>query len=134
MKNEISTILGYVFLFLFIYFIFILGNDTFSFSEGVEGVNTELSAGNKKALMGVMFLIIIIFIVVMVIFGNNLLFFNLRHAEPFMNSISCSKKLDDEKMFCSTEHKKTLFTNLVTLDKKIDYLKKEFEKMKKKNK
>ena len=108
-----------------------LGNAKFSLDSTTEGVSNDLlTFKDRTILIAFTFLFIIIFIVVMLLYGKDLLGLNARYTEPFLGNISCANKLDDEKMFCSTEYKKSLFTNLVALDKKIDYLKKKFEKNK----
>ena len=76
----------------------------------------------------------------MIMFGGSLIGLNARYTEAFKNNddiegfvdtIACSNKMEDQKLFCSQEYKKSLFTNLVSIDKKIDFLMKKFEKSKK---
>ena len=139
-KNYLSMLIGGFLLFIGVYMLFILGNDKFSSSGQGDGVNPDVSGKNLDLLTILTFLIIVGFIVGMVMFGENIIGLNLRYAEPFvggdqkeefLSSIICSKKLDKEKMFCSKEYKDSLFSDLVSIDQKIDYLKKEFKKIKK---
>ena len=142
-KETISNIIMIFFIVIFCLMIMGMSGDTFSIGDVVEGVDTELDKKSSTILMGLTFVLIVGIIVLMVLFGNNLLGLKLRYREgfsdlddneleEFMGAGSCTKNLSDEKLFCSTEHKKSLFTNLVSLDRKIDYLKKEFVKIKKK--
>ena len=135
-------IIGGFILFLGVYIILMLGNDKFSLEPGTAGVNADITGKNVNLLGLLTFLLIFGFIILMVLFGNNLISLNLRYSEQFvggdkeefLSSISCSKKLKEDKLFCSKEYKDSLFSDLVAIDKKIDYLKKEFKKIKKSGK
>ena len=151
-KETISSIIMCFFIVILFLMVMGMSGDTFSINGDTEGVNTDLNKSGSTILMGLTFLLIVGIMIIMIFFGNNLLNLKLRYKEGFtdtegfvdnegftdnegfMGSGSCTKNLSDEKLFCSTEHKKSLFTNLVSLDRKIDYLKKEFEKIKRKKK
>tara|TARA_Y100000389_G_C17398170_1_gene483800 strand:- start:796 stop:1230 length:435 start_codon:yes stop_codon:yes gene_type:complete len=141
-KNILSMIIGGFILFIGVYMIFMLGNEKFSFDSGTPGANKDITGTNLNLLGLLTFLLIFGFIILMVLFGNNLINLNLRYSEQFvggdkeefLSSISCSKKLKEDKLFCSKEYKDSLFSDLVAIDKKIDYLKKEFKKIKKSGK
>lgn len=140
-KNFASMIIGGFILFIGVYMLFLIGNEKFSFEKGAAGVNQELTGKNVNLLGFLTFILIFGFIVGMTMFGNNIISLNLRYAEPFTENIegfsetiACSDKLKKEKLFCQKEYKDSLFSDLVAIDKKIDYLKKEFKRIKKSGK
>ena len=102
----------------------ILGNKQFSLVSSEDGLNL-----NEKNLLSLLIVVIIVgFCVVLAMFGSNVLNVGIRYSEHFMNSVQCTKEMDEDKFFCSKNDRKTLFNNLVSLDKKIDILKKQCKK------
>ena len=109
-KNILSMIIGGFILFLGVYIILMLGNDKFSLEPGTAGVNADITGKNVNLLGLLTFLLIFGFIILMVLFGNNLISLNLRYSEQFvggdkeefLSSISCSKKLKEDKAMPST--------------------------------
>ena len=125
-KETISNIIMIFLIIIFCLLIMSMSGDTFSINGATEGVNSELNKSSSTILMGLTFLLIVGVIIIMVLFGNNLIGLKLRYREDFtnidsgannmmeefMDAGSCTKNLEDEKLFCTTEHKKSLFTNL----------------------